>query len=271
MDEMDEDDPDFDQDESVALEDARADMFQREIRRRYGRGRPPSSLRYIIDNTIRYFHPDRRYDECLPSMMAQRRELVTLTDRYPTQNIIMNTDEEDILLTRIRCLRHCERPSLSTYDIWIRMHRRNNITGIVECAVMRGPVVAGIRTTRDRPYAYPIWGSNGRPRTDIPIQWDAYTRQTGGVQSLNGQYVTTITHNLRDPTQEDHVQIGIFTLTQVKDLFPLIGVMYAMNYQLLESHEAKDWLWIRSYIEPIGQYNTAEQEHHQFNLRRPSL
>jgi hypothetical protein len=44
-----------------------------------------------------------------------------------------------------------------------------------------------------------------------------------------------------------------------------------MNYQLLESHEATDWLWIRSYIERIEEYNTPEQEHHQFNLRRPSL
>jgi hypothetical protein len=35
--------------------------------------------------------------------------------------------------------------------------------------------------------------------------------------------------------------------------------MYAMNYQLLESHEAEDWLWICSYIEPIVQYNTPEE------------
>jgi hypothetical protein len=47
--------------------------------------------------------------------------------------------------------------------------------------------------------------------------------------------------------------------------------MYAMNYQLLESHEAEDWLWIHSYIEPIVHYDTPEQEHHQFNLRQPSL
>jgi hypothetical protein len=39
---MDENDPDFDQDETVALEQQRADMFQQEIHRRYGRGRPPS-------------------------------------------------------------------------------------------------------------------------------------------------------------------------------------------------------------------------------------
>jgi hypothetical protein len=83
-------------------------------------------------------------------MMAQRRDLETLTDRYPTQNIILNTDEDDILLTRIR---HCERPSLNTYNIWVQMHRRNTITGVVECTVMRGPVVTGIRTTGDRPYA----------------------------------------------------------------------------------------------------------------------
>jgi hypothetical protein len=56
---------------------------------------------------------------------------------------------------------------------------------------MCGPVVTGIRTTRNRPYAYPIWGSNGCP--DDPILWDVYTRQTGGVQSLGGQFITTIT------------------------------------------------------------------------------
>ena len=42
------------------------------------------------------------------------------------------------------------------------MHRQNNITGIVECAVMRGPVVTGIQTTQYIPFAEPIWGSNGR-------------------------------------------------------------------------------------------------------------
>jgi hypothetical protein len=110
---------DENEDKSEALEEARENMFRRSISRRYGRGRTSAELNYLIQNTIRYFHPDRRYDECLPSMIAQRRELVSLTDQYPTQNIIMNTDEEDILLTRIRCLRHCKRPSLNTQDIWI--------------------------------------------------------------------------------------------------------------------------------------------------------
>jgi hypothetical protein len=130
---------------------------------------------------------------------------------------------------------------------------------------MRGPVVTGIRTTRDRPFASPIWGSNGRPGERI--LWDAHTRQTGGVQSLGGQYVTTITHALRNPIEGSYRQIGIFTLTQIRDLFPIIGVLYAMNYQLLESQEAKDWLWICSYIEPILQYVDRENEHHQFILR----
>lgn len=88
---------------------------------------------------------------------------------------------------------------------------------------------------------------------------------------------TTITHNLNNPAEGSHTQIGIFTLTQVRDLFPIIGVMYAMNYQLLESQEAEDWLWIRSYIQPTIQhedltlFESIEQEHHQFILRRPSL
>jgi hypothetical protein len=177
----------------------------------------------------------------------------------------MDSDKDDDLLTRIRCLRHCERPSLDTYDIWIRMHRRNSITGTVECAVMRGPVVSGIRTTRDRPHNYPIWGSNGRT-TGERIIWNTHTREAGGVPSLGGQYITTITHSLHNPAARGNTQIGIFTLTQVRELFPIIGVMYAMHYQLLESHEAQDWLWIRSYIEPIH-----DQTDHQFQLRRPSL
>ncbi len=260
---------DENEDKSEALEEARENMFQQSISRRYGRGRASAELNYLIQNTIRYFHPDRRYNECLPSMIAQRRELMSLTDQYPTQNIIMNTDEEDILLTRIRCLRHCKRPSLNTQDIWIQMHWKNTITGQVECAVMRGPVVTGIRTTQDKPFASPIWGSNGRPGDRI--LWDAHTRQMGGVQSLGGQYVTTITHALHNPIEGSYRQIGIFTLNQIRDLFPIIGVLYAMNYQLLESQEAKDWLWIRSYIEPILQYVDREHEHHQFILRRPSL
>jgi hypothetical protein len=67
---MDKNDPDSDQDESVALEQGRAGMFHREISRRYDRGRSPAQLHYLIQNTIRYFHPDKRYDKCLPSMMA---------------------------------------------------------------------------------------------------------------------------------------------------------------------------------------------------------
>jgi hypothetical protein len=48
-------------------------MFHQEISFRYGRDCSPAQLHYLIQNTIRYFHPDTRYDECLPSMMARRR------------------------------------------------------------------------------------------------------------------------------------------------------------------------------------------------------
>ena len=147
------------------------------------------------------------------------------------------------------------------YDIWIRMHRRNTMTGTIECAVMPGPVVNGIRITHDRPYAYLMWGSNGHMSGE-KILWNAHTRTVRGVPSLGGQYITTTTHNLNN----QHIQIGFFTLTQVRKLFPIIGVMYAMQYQLLESHEAQDWLWIRSCIEPAH-----DQTDHQFQLRRPSL
>ena len=147
------------------------------------------------------------------------------------------------------------------------MHRQNNISSIVECAVMRGEVVTGIQTTRYIPFAKPIWGSKGCT-SGQRIRWNAHTRVAGGVQSLGGQYITTITHNLRNPAVRQHIQIGIYTLMQVTELFPIIGVMYAMHYQLLESHEAKDWLWIRSYIQPIID---DDNTHHQFQLRQPSL
>jgi hypothetical protein len=47
--------------------------------------------------------------------------------------------------------------------------------------------------------------------------------------------------------------------------------MYAIHYQLLESHEAQDWLWIHSYIQPvISRINQLEErlenERHSFEL-----
>ena len=101
---MDKNDPDFNQDESVVLEEGQADIFDQEIRRLHSRGCSSTQLHYFILNTVCYFHPERRYNKCLPSMMAQRRELVALTDEFPTQNIIMDTDEDDSLITQIRCL-----------------------------------------------------------------------------------------------------------------------------------------------------------------------
>ena len=147
------------------------------------------------------------------------------------------------------------------------MHRQNNLTGIVECAVMHGPEVTVIQTTRYIPFAKPIWGSKGCT-SGQRICWNAHTRVAGGVQSLGRQYITTIKHNLHNPAVRQHVQIGIYTLTQVRELFPIIGVMYAMHYQLLESHEAKDWLWILSYIQTLID---DDNKHHQFQLRQPSL
>ena len=60
---MDKNDPDFDQDESVALEEGQADMLDQEVRRLYSRGRSSTQLHYFIQNTVQYFHPDRRYDK----------------------------------------------------------------------------------------------------------------------------------------------------------------------------------------------------------------
>jgi hypothetical protein len=82
MEDLDSDDPDFEQDETVAQEQARANLCDQEIRRMYSRNNTSAQLHYFIQNTIRYFHPDRRYDECLPSMMTRRRQLVALTDEY---------------------------------------------------------------------------------------------------------------------------------------------------------------------------------------------
>jgi hypothetical protein len=52
----------------------------------------------------------------------------------------------------------------------------------------------------------------------------------------------------------------MYTLTQVRELFPLIGVIYAIRYQLLESHEAQDWLWICSYIQHVLLSRTNQLE-----------
>jgi hypothetical protein len=82
-------------------------------------------------------------------MMERQRTHINLTDQYPTQNIIMNTEEDDNLLTRIRRLRNSERPILNTYEVWIKNHRHNDITCEIECRVMQGPVTTGVRTTWD--------------------------------------------------------------------------------------------------------------------------
>ena len=63
MEDLDSDDLDFNQDKTVALEQERADMFDQEIRRLYNRAWSSAHLHYFIQNTIRYFHPDRRYDD----------------------------------------------------------------------------------------------------------------------------------------------------------------------------------------------------------------
>jgi hypothetical protein len=33
----------------------------------------------MVQDAIGYFHPDRRYDKCLPSMMEQQRTLIQYT------------------------------------------------------------------------------------------------------------------------------------------------------------------------------------------------
>jgi hypothetical protein len=49
---MDRNDPDFDQDETVALEQQRADMFKQEMHRKYGRDCGPTACKYLINNTM---------------------------------------------------------------------------------------------------------------------------------------------------------------------------------------------------------------------------
>jgi hypothetical protein len=95
------------------------------------------------------------------------------------------------------------------------------------------------------------------------------------LESIGGLYPSAVRHHLQIDTQ-DHTEIGMYTLTQVRELFLLIGVMHVIHYQLLESHKAQDWLWIHSYIQPvISRTNQLEErlenECHSFELRRPSL
>jgi hypothetical protein len=50
-----------------------------------------------VHATVRYFHPDRRFDKCLPSMMLRRQNLIAFTNLHPKENIILDTDEGDDL------------------------------------------------------------------------------------------------------------------------------------------------------------------------------
>jgi hypothetical protein len=250
-------------DETEEQEQLRRDQLEQSIRRLYGRNRTASDIDELVRATVRHFHPDRRYEECVPSMMEQRRNLVDLTDRYPNRNIIMETNEGDDLVRRIRYLRNSERPSLQMYDMWIREHRHNPYTDEIECTLMRGQVTTGVMNVRRTPSSYPIRGRNLRRR----IQWTSERMQANSIPSLNGYYASAITHHF--PTavagQGEHQEIGVFPLSQIREMYPHTGVMYALHYQLLESNEAENWQWIRSYIQPTTGTRFS------FQLRRNSL
>jgi hypothetical protein len=133
---------------------------------------------------------------------------------------------------------------------------------------MQGPVTTGVRTTYDCPDDMPI----GCRLLGDRMQCNQETRRTGGVPSLGGLSPSVVRHYLQiNALQEDHTKIGMFTLTQVRGLVPLIGVICVIHSQLLESYEAQDWLWIHSYIQPIlSRTNELEErlenKYHTFQL-----
>jgi hypothetical protein len=236
-------------DETEEQETARADLMEQAVRRLYGRNRTEADIRNLVHATVRHFHPDRRFDECPPSMMLRRRQLVDLTDLHPTDNIVMETDEDDDLLQRIRCLRHSERPSLQMYDMWIGEHRHNPYTNEIECTLVRGLVTTGVLNVRRTPNSYPLTGRHSRRR----ILWTSNRMQESSIPGLDGYYASAMTHHFPDAVagQGEHQEIGVYPLSQIREMYPYLGVLYALHYQLLESNEAQNWHWIRSYIQPI--------------------
>jgi hypothetical protein len=62
--------------------------------------------------------------------------------------------------------------------------------------------------------------------------------------------------------QGEHKEIGVFPFSQVQEMYPHLGVMCALHYQLLKSNEAKNWQRIGSYIHPIvGTCYTFQLQH----------
>jgi hypothetical protein len=86
--------------ETEEQENACADLMEQDVRRLCG-NHTEADIHNLVHANVRHFHPDRRFDECLPSMMLRRQNLVALMDQHLDENTIMDTDKVDDLLQRI--------------------------------------------------------------------------------------------------------------------------------------------------------------------------
>jgi hypothetical protein len=143
-------------------------------------------------------------------------------DQHPNKQIIMETDEGDDLVRRIRCLRHSKRPSLQMYNIWIVEHRHNSYTNEIECTLMHGLVATGIMNIPRSPNSYPLLG---RHSAHIILQ-TSDRMQEYSIPSLGGNYVRAMPHRFPNVIagQGEYDEIGIFP--QVQEMYPHLGVLH---------------------------------------------
>jgi hypothetical protein len=194
--------------------------MEQAVHRLYVRNHTEADIHSLVHATVRHFHPDIRFDKCLPSMMLRRWNLVALMDQLSNENIIMDTDKGDDLIQRIWCLRHSKRPGLQMYDMCIGEDRRHNpYTDEIECTLLRGFVTRGITMNVCRtPNSCPWIRRHSRSR----ILWTSSWMQEYSIPSLGGYYASAMTHHFPDIVagQGGHQEIGVFPLSQVQDIYP---------------------------------------------------
>jgi hypothetical protein len=85
-------------DETEEQENACADLMEQAAHRLYGRNHTEADICNLVHAAVRHFHPDRRFNKCLTSMMLRRESLVASMDQHPNENIIMEMDKGDDLI-----------------------------------------------------------------------------------------------------------------------------------------------------------------------------
>jgi hypothetical protein len=62
------------------------------VRRLYGRNHTEADICNLVHATVSHFHPDRRFDKCLPSMMLRRQNLIVFLDPLKGIMVYVITD-----------------------------------------------------------------------------------------------------------------------------------------------------------------------------------